>query len=287
MYYFPNPLFRIDNYGLTMKPNSLFACLNFKKIDLELHVLSNIFNIEKRHDSVQRFLVNSANEYLVSTQLPYFPRGGLPRLNNVLGGPGSWQFSTGWGGMEAGGGMVYPAQTLDGELATRCPDMASWIREHVAPVVTRDPHHALDTADPGPRMRRLPLTRDQVRCVTGGSVWAPVSGPLAAVFPLGALHTVAPYNSDPDRDPRLEQCYASCLALAASKVREDTSFSVVTALLGTGVKCIEHKHSAVMLREAIVKLERDDNFLGDKSCKIELVLQSTELCELLLVELEK
>ena len=287
MYYFLNHLFRIDNYGLTMKPNSLFACLNFKKIDLELHVLSNIFNIEKRHDSVQRFLVNSANEYLVSTQLPYFPRGGLPRLNNVLGGPGSWQFSTGWGGMEAGGGMVYPAQTLDGELATRCPDMASWIREHVAPVVTRDPHHALDTADPGPRMRRLPLTRDQVRCVTGGSVWAPVSGPLAAVFPLGALHTVAPYHSDRDRDPRLEQCYASCLALAASKVREDTSFSVVTALLGTGVKCIEHKHSAVMLREAIVKLERDDNFLGDKSCKIELVLQSTELCELLLVELEK
>ena len=52
--------------------------------------------------------------------------------------------------MEAGGGMVYPAQTLDGELATRCPDMASWIRDHVAPVVTRDPHHALDTADPGP-----------------------------------------------------------------------------------------------------------------------------------------
>ena len=165
--------------------------------------------------------------------------------------------------------------------------MASWIRDHVAPVVTRDPHHALDTADPGPRMRRLPLTRDQVRCVTGGSVWVPVSGPLAAVFPLGALHTVAPYNSDPDRDPRLEQCYASCLALAASKVREDTSFSLVTALLGTGVKCIEHKHSAVMLREAIVKLERDDNFLGDKSCKIELVLQSMELCELLLVELEK
>ena len=270
-----------------MKPNSLFACLNFKKIDLELHVLSNIFNIEKRHDSVQRFLVNSANEYLVGTQLPYFPRGGLPRLNNVLGGPGSWQFSTGWGGMEAGGGMVYPAQTLDGELATRCPDMASWIREHVAPVVTRDPHHALDTADPGPRMRRLPLTREQVRCVTGGSVWAPVSGPLAAVFPLGALHTVAPYHSDRDRDPRLEQCYASCLALAAARVREDTSFSLVTALLGTGVKCIEHKHSAVMLREAIVKLERDDNFLSDKSCKIELVLQSTDLCEHLIVELEK
>ena len=287
MYYFPNPLFRIYNYGLTMKPNSLFACLNFKKIDLELHVLSNIFNLEKRHDSVQRFLVNSANEYLVSTQLPYFPRGGLPRLNNVLGGPGSWQFSTGWGGMEAGGGMVYPAQTLDGELATRCPDMARWIRDHVAPVVTRDPHHALDTADPGPRMRRLPLTRDQVRCVTGGSVWVPVSGPLAAVFPLGALHTVAPYHSDRDRDPRLEQCYASCLALAASKVREDTSFSLVTALLGTGVKCIEHKHSAVMLREAIVKLECDYNFLKDKSCKIELVLQSTDLCEHLLVELEK
>ena len=34
--------------------------------------------------------------------------------------------------------MVYPAQTLDGELGTRCPDMARWCRDNVAPVTARD-----------------------------------------------------------------------------------------------------------------------------------------------------
>ena len=84
-----------------MKLKSLVTCFDLRNIRLELHVLSNIFNIE-RNDSVPRFLVNSANEYLAGTQLPYFPRGGLPRVNNVPGVYAGWSWtSSGWGGMEA------------------------------------------------------------------------------------------------------------------------------------------------------------------------------------------
>ena len=122
--------------------------------------------------------------------------------------------------------------------------------------------------------------------MTGGCVWAPVSGPLAAVFPLGALHTVAPYHSDRDRDPRLEQCYASCLGLAAARVRAGGSFSLVSALLGTGVKCVEHRHSARMLRRAIDNLDSDHTLVANKTCKIELVLQSSDLCKGLLQEFD-
>ena len=53
--------------------------------------------------------------------------------------------------------MVYPAQTLDGELGTRCPDMARWCRDNVAPVTTRDTEQGA-----GARLRRLEESRDQV-----------------------------------------------------------------------------------------------------------------------------
>ena len=113
--------------------------------------------------------------------------------------------STSWGGMAAGDSMVYPVQTVDGELATRCPELATWISEHVPPV-TWDTCGQEDTV--GPRVRRLGLTRANVRCLTGGCVWTPlspgaghqassvVSVQASSVFSPGVLHTVAPYDSD-------------------------------------------------------------------------------------------
>ena len=115
--------------------------------------------------------------------------------------------------MAAGDSMVYPVQTVDGELATRCPELATWISEHVPPV-TLDTCGQEDTV--GPRLRRLGLTRASVRCVTGGCVWTPLSpgaghqaSPVVSVqvssvvsvqaslvFSLSVLQTVAPYNSD-------------------------------------------------------------------------------------------
>ena len=129
--------------------------------------------------------------------------------------------STSWGGMAAGDSMVYPVQMVDGELATRCPELATWISEHMPPV-TWDTCGQEDTV--GPRVRRLGLTRASVRCLTKGCVWTPlspgaghqaspvvsvqvssvvsvqassvVSVQASSVFSLGVLHTVAPYDSD-------------------------------------------------------------------------------------------
>ena len=258
-----------------MKSKSLVACFNYKKVKLEVHVLANIFDIGQVSPNVRpRFLVNSGNEYMVGTALPYFPRGGLPRVNNVLGGPGSWQMSTGWGGMAAGDGMVYPVQTVDGELSTRCPDLATWISEHVPPV-TWDTCHEDNNEAQGARLRRLHLTRASVRCVTGGCVWTPAQGSPASVFSLGVLHTVAPYDGDPDRDLRLAQCYTSCLREAASRP-EVTSFSVVTSLLGTGVKGIDRAHCAGILRGCLDNIGDDDDTFRYEECSVELVLQSEQ-----------
>ena len=58
-----------------------------------------------------RALLNPANEALVGTARPYFPRGGPlpPRPPPALSAS-----SFGWGGMDAGSNMLYPAQAVDG-----------------------------------------------------------------------------------------------------------------------------------------------------------------------------
>ena len=255
-----------------MKSKSLVACFHYKKAKLEVHVLANIFDIGRESPSARpRFLVNSGNEYMVGTALPYFPRGGLPRVNNVLGGPGSWQMSTSWGGMAAGDNMVYPVQTVDGTLATLCPELTTWIREHVPHVTWGD---TCDDEEQGARLRRLHLTRASVRCVTGDCVWTPMFPPEADHgFSLGVLHTVAPYDSDPDRDSRLASCFTNCLRMAASR-SEVTDFSVVTSLLGTGVKAIDKAHCAGILRGCLDN--DDDDTFNDRECSVELVLQSEQ-----------
>merc|ERR1740133_931712 len=59
---------------------------------------------------VVRALVNPANTALCGTLLPYFPRGGpVPLL------PADAALrSSSWGGMDAGDGMMYPVQAVDG-----------------------------------------------------------------------------------------------------------------------------------------------------------------------------
>jgi O-acetyl-ADP-ribose deacetylase (regulator of RNase III) len=57
-----------------------------------------------------RALVNPANPQLAGTHLSYFPRGGpLPESP-----PPGVRGSSGWGGMDAGGNMLYPMQVVDG-----------------------------------------------------------------------------------------------------------------------------------------------------------------------------
>ena len=245
------------------------ASVSVRNIRIEVFILPNIFDVGKKvTKKFPRFLINSGNEYLVGTQLPYFPRGGLPRVNNVLGGPGSWQMSTRWGGLSAGDSMVYPVQTVDGELHSDGGDMRQWISDHVPTSPGSD-----DTDVGGDRMRRLHLTRDQVRCPTGRAVWSPVTGDVARrhMFSLGVIHTVAPYNTDQDRDDKLLECYQNCINVAVNNT-EEPQFNISTVLLGTGVKCIDHKSSADMLLQSVQQSD-----IGDRQINIELILQTSEV----------
>ena len=54
-------------------------------------------------------LINPSNPFLAGTKFSYFPRGGpVP--------PRELSTSNSWGGMEAGPGMLYPAQVVDGRV---------------------------------------------------------------------------------------------------------------------------------------------------------------------------
>ena len=245
------------------------ATVSVKNVRIDVFILPNIFDIGKKVTTkFPRFLINSGNEYMVGTALPYFPRGGLPRVNNVLGGPGSWQMSTRWGGLSAGDSMVYPVQTLDGELHSDGGDMRQWLSDHVSTCARAD-----DTDVGGDRMRRLHLTRDQVRCPTGAAVWSPVTGhqDRRHMFSLGVIHTVAPYNTDSDRDEKLLQCYQNCLNVAVNNTHEP-QFNMSTVLLGTGVKCIDYKSSADMLLQSVKLAD-----ISDRQVNIELVLQTSDV----------
>ena len=150
------------------------ACLGsvvIKNINLEVHILPDILEIGKKVTrKIPRFLINSGNEYMVGPQLPYFPRGGLPRVNNVLGGPGSWQMSSTWGGLSAGDSMVYPVQCVDNVTC----DLRPWILDNV-PVADSDKVTDTEMEHQG-RSRRFHLNKSQVKCVTGDAVWTPMLG---------------------------------------------------------------------------------------------------------------
>ncbi|CAD7967005.1 unnamed protein product [Amoebophrya sp. A120] len=60
------------------------------------------------------YLVTSANEALLGTAFPYFPRGGFRNKAGQQEWPKDWQKSSHWCGMESGNGMVYPEQAVDG-----------------------------------------------------------------------------------------------------------------------------------------------------------------------------
>jgi len=123
----------------------------------------------------------------------------------------------------------------------------------------------------GDRMRRLYLTRHEIRCPTGSAVWSPMLGNVSRrnIFSGGVLHTVAPYNSDKDRDAMLHKCYKNCIALASQMVSEE-EFTIVTALIGTGVKSVPGSDSAQFLWQSL----RDQSEISDKQINVSLILQT-------------
>ena len=110
--------------------------------------------------------------------------------------------------------------------------------------------------------------RGEVLCRTGEAVWTPVFG-QNEVFREGLIHTVAPYNSDPDRDSALENCYYNSIILAATRAWP-RSPRIVTPLLGTGVKNINLALSTEALVRAVKRLTEHQ-----AQCSLDVVLQPT------------
>ena len=126
-----------------------------------------------------------------------------------------------------------------------------------------------DTQRVGRRLRR---DSGGVLCRTGEAVWTPIfcsDSRLETLFSEGVIHTVAPYNSDPDRDSALQSCYYNSLSLA-SDIAHPRAPHVVTALLGTGVKEVSLETSTVALTKALLSLKK---LQPEWEGHLELVLQ--------------
>ena len=111
--------------------------------------------------------------------------------------------------------------------------------------------------------------RGEVLCRTGEAVWTPLFGQNESeleVFREGLIHTVAPYNSDRDRDSALESCYYNSISLATARAWP-SSPRIVTPLLGTGVKNISLALSTEALLRAVLRLQ------PQSQCSIDVVIQ--------------
>jgi len=249
---------------------------------VELHLLPSVFNIGKVQTDrpVARFLINSGNEYLLGTSLPYFPRGGLQRQpHNIFASPEDWQKSSSWGGGSAGDDLLYPVQTLDGEvhqrLGGRQSELKNWIEKNVPAA-----EDVLEENVGSVRRIRDPSYNTHVKCTTGDAVWTPcfpTDPSLQLSFTQGILHTVSPYHDAQNRDQLLRRCYSNCLKLAGniSRNKHNMAIHVTTALLGTGVKCIEHEDSARALARGVLQHQDD----GVDDLVVELVVQPTRNVE--------
>ena len=144
-----------------------------------------------------RVLINPANESLLGTARPYFPRGGPlpPRA------PPGLTTSSRWGGMDAGSGMLYPAQAVDG-----------LVHQHGG-------HRLRDFLLSFPVLEARP-DGEHVRCRVGDTVLTP-SPPNLSHFDIIA-HTPPPFwSSNPGSSQGrlwqelLSACYSSALRASA------------------------------------------------------------------------
>lgn len=120
-------------------------------------------------------LINPANERLVGTKFPYFPKGGPVPEDKVVGAAATQRdwvppgFVSKWGGMEIGSEMMYPVQTVDGLVGMLGGDA---LRRECS---------------------RLPARGgSDVRCPPGEAVRTSAAGGLSKLFGC-IVHTVPPF----------------------------------------------------------------------------------------------
>ena len=61
--------------------------------------------------------------------------------------------------------MVYPVQSLDGEVHNDGGELRDWLQNNIS--VVENINEAEEDNKHGPRLRRLYLTRHEIRCQTG------------------------------------------------------------------------------------------------------------------------
>jgi O-acetyl-ADP-ribose deacetylase (regulator of RNase III) len=181
-----------------------------------------------------RALANPANEALVGTARPYFPRGGPVPAREP---PGLTRSSAGWGGLDAGQHMLYPVQCVDGLVHQHGGRALREMLLAAAPVVIEDGGGA-GGGDP-------------VRCRIGDAVLteAPPSLPFDVI-----VHTPPPFWGDAAWEARLAACYSSVLRLGsrAALGAGSRSLVVATPIMGAGARGAPVRAAARVLAHAIV-----------------------------------
>ena len=164
-------------------------------------------------------LIVPANESLVQTALPYFPIGGPvpkpppPGLSNAA-----------WGGMEAGEGMLYSTQVVDGALA-ECGG------KELAELCLR-----------------VPTDEHGKRCPVGTAV--ATASPVMLKASFGQLvHTVPPFRSSAMWGSLLAQCYTQALGVCLKGRNGRTT--VALPLLGAGARGAQPDEAALVAAGAI------------------------------------
>lgn len=201
---------------------SLLGRASRRRMTLECSVLPCVTDAFKLHSNagqIVRALINPANTALCGARSPAFPRGGpvpKPPPDDTL--KSSFR---GWGGMDAGADMLYPAQAVDGVVSLLGG-------AELRAMLQAFPCHGR-TDDAG----------QPLRCPVGSSVIT--EGRCGELeFDLVA-HAVPPFWSDGSWEQALRSCYASSLqgligrtcSLASSPAQE---LWIASPLLGSGAR---------------------------------------------------
>ena len=176
-------------------------------------------------------IVVPSNEALEGTQRSYFPVGG-PCPEEPPKGVTNF-----WGGMEAGAGMMYPTQCVDGCV-------------HVAG---------------GPMFRAacaaLPEIQPGIRCPVGHALLMPSQGTLRDRYNYICC-TVAPFRSHPEWEARLRDSFTNII-YCLEQVDKSHSPEYTTAaipLLGSGARGSSHEAAAKIAAQAVEAFaNRDDS----------------------------
>jgi O-acetyl-ADP-ribose deacetylase (regulator of RNase III) len=210
--------------------SQLFASVRFNRLDIQIHISYDILFSAPlaRYD----FLVNPANQALCGVRQPYFPIGGpVPPMIR----PDKALSSSHWGGMEAGENMMYGVQVLDGAVHDECgPQLMAYLQSL--------PSKGVDAVG------------QIIRCPEGSAVCSPCFGSLVPYFGR-IIHTVAPFQSDPDWERKLESCYRNVFRLAWPSPRKvdgqvGTGLTMSTPLLGAGCRGISIENAARVAAKA-------------------------------------